>query len=211
MSTQPPTEKKGGALLPVLFGIVMVIVGLPLLVGGVQLIGLGGSWYYALAGLGVMASGVLFAMRRRAGLWLYGLVFVATIAWALWESGLSFWPLVPRLVAPTVLAILALLVAPLLVPERAARFRVPLALAALLALGLAVTGVYAFRPHEVIRNEIAQADPTPAPPRMPPPPPTGATMAARLPARAMRRSTRSTRTMSAIWKSPGLSRAATLP
>lgn len=164
MSTQPPTEKKGGALLPVLFGIVMVIVGLPLLVGGVQLIGLGGSWYYALAGLGVMASGVLFAMRRRAGLWLYGLVFVATIAWALWESGLSFWPLVPRLVAPTVLAILALLVAPLLVPERAARFRVPLALAALLALGLAVTGVYAFRPHEVIRNEIAQADPTPAPP-----------------------------------------------
>ncbi len=159
MSLQPPPKKSGGALL-VVFGIVLAIIGLALLLGGVQLIGLGGSWYYALAGLGLILSGILFAMRRSAGLWLYGLVFLATIAWALWEAGLSFWPQVPRLVAPAVLAIIALLLAPLFPTSDGTRRSraVPFGLAGILVLCLAATGFYAFQPHEVIRNAVAQND-----------------------------------------------------
>ncbi|MCX8572124.1 membrane-bound PQQ-dependent dehydrogenase, glucose/quinate/shikimate family [Aminobacter sp. MET-1] len=157
----------GGSWLLVLFGLLMVIIGAPLVYGGVQLIGLGGSWYYALAGLGVIASGILYIMRRKAGLWLYGFVFLATVAWALWESGLEFWPLIPRLVAPAVIAIPALLLAPLF-PTRAGTPRpgkaAPFALAALLVAALAATAFYGFTPHGVVSNTLASAEPKPTVP-----------------------------------------------
>jgi quinate dehydrogenase (quinone) len=111
--SQQDTDISGGVWPLVLFGLVLMIIGLPLLYGGVQLIGLGGSWYYALAGAGIIVSGFLYALRRREGFWLCILIFLATIAWAFWEVGLNFWPLVPRLVAPAVLAVIALLLAPL--------------------------------------------------------------------------------------------------
>lgn len=159
MAAQRTSGGSGGWLL-VLFGLLMVIIGAPLVYGGVQLIGLGGSWYYALAGLGVIVSGILYAMRRKSGLWLYAIVFLATVAWALWESGFEFWPLVPRLVAPTVIAIPALLLAPLFGSGK----RTPFALAGLLVAALAATGIYAFTPHGVTRNEFAKADPAPSVP-----------------------------------------------
>ncbi|WP_378949322.1 membrane-bound PQQ-dependent dehydrogenase, glucose/quinate/shikimate family [Mesorhizobium sp. ANAO-SY3R2] len=158
--SQESTPKPGGRWPLALFGLIMVIVGLPLVYGGIQLIGLGGSWYYALAGLGVIASGILYAMRRKSGLWLYGFVFLATVVWALWESGLEFWPLIPRLVAPAVIAIPALLLAPLL----GSRKRAPFALAGLLTAALAATGIYAFAPHGVTRNAVAKAETAPATP-----------------------------------------------
>ncbi|RUW92105.1 membrane-bound PQQ-dependent dehydrogenase, glucose/quinate/shikimate family [Mesorhizobium sp. M7A.F.Ca.US.010.02.1.1] len=156
------TNTSGGVWLLVLFGMVLMIIGLPLLYGGVQLIGLGGSWYYALAGAGIIVSGFLFALRRRAGFWLYILIFVATVPWALWEAGLNFWPLVPRLVAPAVLAVIALLLAPLFPSSRSGK-RGPFALAGVLVIGLIATAAYAFQPHGVIRNTVAATEaPTPA-------------------------------------------------
>lgn len=73
---------------------------------GVELASLGGSPYYALAGAALLAVG------RREGFWIYLLLFAATIGWALREVGLSFWPLVARLVAPAVLALPVMLIAP---------------------------------------------------------------------------------------------------
>jgi len=160
MAEQRTSGGSGGWLL-VLFGLLMVIIGAPLVYGGVQLIGLGGSWYYALAGLGVIASGILYALRRKQGLWLYAIVFLATVAWAIWESGLEFWPLVPRLVAPAVIAIPALLLAPLFPSSKGKR--APFALAGLLVAALAATAFYAFTPHGVTRNEFAK-EPAPAVP-----------------------------------------------
>ncbi|MDH4988382.1 membrane-bound PQQ-dependent dehydrogenase, glucose/quinate/shikimate family [Aminobacter anthyllidis] len=158
----PQTSKGSGGWLLVLFGLLMVIIGTPLVYGGVQLIGLGGSWYYALAGFGVIASGILYIMRRKAGLWLYALVFLATMAWAIWESGLEFWPLIPRLVAPAVIAIPALLLAPLF-PTSSGK-RAPFALAGLLVAALAATAFYGFAPHGVTRNALTSAEPAPAVP-----------------------------------------------
>ena len=99
-------------------GIILALIGLVLLIGGVWLAVLGGSIYYLLAGLGLLASGYLLIRGNPSGAYLYLLVFALTIVWALWEVGLDPWALVPRVVGPAVLAILALLVLPLLAPRR---------------------------------------------------------------------------------------------
>ncbi|AKQ54574.1 Quinate/shikimate dehydrogenase (quinone) [Bordetella hinzii] len=138
-----------------LFGIVLALIGLALAVGGARLVSLSGSWYYLLAGLGMLAAGILLARRRPLGAWIYALVFVGTVIWAFWEVGSDFWQLVPRLIGPIVLALVTLLVWPAL-HEGGARSRVrrnayPLAGVAVLALiGF---GVGMFRPQGVIRNE----------------------------------------------------------
>ncbi|MFT4149729.1 MAG: membrane-bound PQQ-dependent dehydrogenase, glucose/quinate/shikimate family [Paracoccaceae bacterium] len=133
-------------------GVLLAIAGLPLVWGGVQLIGVGGSWYYLLAGAAVVVTGLLFLVRNRAALWLYAITFLATVAWALWEAGFHFWPQIPRLVAPAVLGIVVALCAPLFPGNRGKAL--PFAVAAALALALVATGVFAFRPHDVIRGQI---------------------------------------------------------
>ncbi len=103
---------------------VAVFVGLfgaVLAAGGIWLITLGGSWYYALAGIGMVAAAVLLLRRRVTGVWLYVLVFAATVVWALWERGLSGWPQVPRLVGHSVMLILVLLTVPILQRRNAER------------------------------------------------------------------------------------------
>jgi quinoprotein glucose dehydrogenase len=41
-------------------------------------------------------AGVLLARRSPAGLWIFALVVGGTLAWALWEAGLDWWPLAAR-------------------------------------------------------------------------------------------------------------------
>ena len=64
--------------------------------GGAWLIGLGGSWYYFLAGISMIATGALLVMGRREALWLYAIVVLATLGWAVLEIGRDWWALVPR-------------------------------------------------------------------------------------------------------------------
>lgn len=86
-----------------------LLIGALLAIGGVWLIAVGGSWYYLLAGIGVGGTGVLVLMRRIEALWLYALVLLGTVVWALAEVGLKGWELEPRLLAPLVLGIWLLL------------------------------------------------------------------------------------------------------
>lgn len=72
------------------------LLGLALLVGGGWLIALGGSWYYLITGLALFGVAGLLVRRRPEALWLYALLVAATLAWALWEVGLSWWPLAAR-------------------------------------------------------------------------------------------------------------------
>lgn len=113
----------GGGWAVLVLGVVLALIGLPLVIGGVWLIALGGSWYYALAGLGLVASGVLIALRRLIGAWIYLGVYVATVVWALWEVGLNGWALVPRVVAPSLLLFLVILALPSLMRRRGGRAR----------------------------------------------------------------------------------------
>ncbi|MEB0039696.1 MULTISPECIES: glucose/quinate/shikimate family membrane-bound PQQ-dependent dehydrogenase [unclassified Pseudomonas] len=83
--------------LPTLLGLVFLLMGLAMLAGGIKLTQLGGSLYYLIAGIGIAITGVLLMMGRRAALGLYALVLFASTLWSLWEVGLDWWQLVPRL------------------------------------------------------------------------------------------------------------------
>ncbi|MDZ4371027.1 MAG: membrane-bound PQQ-dependent dehydrogenase, glucose/quinate/shikimate family [Phenylobacterium sp.] len=93
-------------------GGLVALVGLPLLLGGGYLVFRGGSPYYLLAGAGVFATGIMAVRRHPAAGLVYAVTLAATLAWALWESGFAFWPLLPRIFAPAILGLFLLLVIP---------------------------------------------------------------------------------------------------
>jgi quinoprotein glucose dehydrogenase len=74
----------------------VAVFGIALIIGGAMLIGLGGSWYYLIAGLLLGGVSVLLFKRRPAALALYALLIFATLIWSLWEAGLDWWPLAAR-------------------------------------------------------------------------------------------------------------------
>ena len=77
-------------------GSIIGVMGSGVAVGGAWLIILGGSWYYLAAGLALVGVALLLIRRKPAALWLYALLLICTMAWALWEVGLDFWALAPR-------------------------------------------------------------------------------------------------------------------
>jgi len=87
----------------------MALSGVTLAIGGVVLIAKGGSWYYLAAGLALLATAGGLALRKPFAFPLFGGLLALTLIWALWESGINGWALVPRLVAPAVLGLILLL------------------------------------------------------------------------------------------------------
>lgn len=136
------------------FGIVLTIIGLVLAVGGMQLVSLDGSWYYLITGVALVLSGVLLAASMALGAWLYLLIFICTIAWAIWEVGFAFWPLVPRLAPVLVLAFFCFLLMPRLRGGRGRAACWSLAVLTLAALGLGGYGM--LQPHRAIKAGKAQ-------------------------------------------------------
>lgn len=114
--------------LVIIFAVVLALLGVAIFMLGAWLIMLGGSWYYVVAGAGLIASGVLMLTPSANGVWLYLLILLFTWVWAFWEAGLDGWALMPRVLAPTLLGIIALICLPFLLreerrgqPERGAR------------------------------------------------------------------------------------------
>jgi len=97
-----------------ILAVAFLLIGVVLTGGGAWLAALGGSLYYVLAGLGLIATGVMLFRLKLLGAWIYGAVFVLTVLWALWEVGLDGWALVPRVVAPAVLLVLVIAALPVL-------------------------------------------------------------------------------------------------
>lgn len=94
------------------FGGILALIGVALAIGGVRLATLGGSWYYLLAGMALLVSGILYIRAKKSGLWVFAATFIATLIWAIWEAGFSFWPLVPRLAPYFALGLVAALLIP---------------------------------------------------------------------------------------------------
>ena len=88
---------------PRVFPVLLFVTGLCLLIPGLRLLQLGGSAYYVAAGLLAMLSAILLWRRAVAGLAVYAVLLVGTLAWAVWESGLAPWALLPRLMVPLLL------------------------------------------------------------------------------------------------------------
>src|SRR5215471_21781655 len=77
-------------------GIIYCLVGLALAGAGGWLAALGGSYFYAVAGIGVLISGGLLLAMRASALWVFAAVLIGTLLWALYEVGLDWWPLAAR-------------------------------------------------------------------------------------------------------------------
>jgi quinoprotein glucose dehydrogenase len=83
-------------LILALTALVSAASGVVLLVGGINLLTLGGSPYYAIAGAVFIIVAALLVLRRREALALYGLFTLGSLAWAVWEVGFDWWQLGPR-------------------------------------------------------------------------------------------------------------------
>ncbi len=77
-------------------GLIYALIGLVLAGGGIWLAALGGSIFYIVLGVGILATGALLLAQRRSALWLFAIVLVGTLAWAVSEVQFDWWPLASR-------------------------------------------------------------------------------------------------------------------
>lgn len=80
----------------ILTALVFLLLGLALLAGGIYLVTVGGSFYYAIAGAAFLLTAILLFMRRPLALWVHALLVLGTLGWAIWEIGFDWWQLGPR-------------------------------------------------------------------------------------------------------------------
>ena len=78
-------------------GIIFILLGLVLAGGGVWLLSLGGSWYYIVAGIGMIVAGALVMKGRRAARSFLAFLLAATLVWSIIEVKFDWWQLLPRL------------------------------------------------------------------------------------------------------------------
>lgn len=107
MNSIAPTTRSRTALR--VSAVLFILVGLATATGGVRLIFLAGSPYYLIAGVVVILTGLLMLAAKREALWLFALFLVASTVWALYEVGLDWWQLLPRLDAWFVMGLWMLL------------------------------------------------------------------------------------------------------
>ncbi|MFP1918100.1 glucose/quinate/shikimate family membrane-bound PQQ-dependent dehydrogenase [Lonsdalea quercina] len=147
-------------LLTVLFA---VLSGLYLLIGGIWLVRLNGSWYYLIAGAIMLATAWLLYRRRAAAVLLHGLFLLGTTLWALWEVGTDFWALAPRL--DVVFFFGLWLVLPFIYNQLTFRTKLPWVAQILsLAVAVGVLGYAVFNDPQEINGTLRAAG-TSAPPR----------------------------------------------
>jgi len=106
----------------ILLAIVMALIGIVLTVGGAWLVALGGSIYYLIAGILLLASAWFLFRGRLLGGWIYIGLFILSAIWGFAESRGNAWAMVPWLVAPLVILIWTLLVMPTLTPPEGRRW-----------------------------------------------------------------------------------------
>lgn len=87
------------------YALLLLVMGLSLLVGGARLIWLGGSLYYAFAGILILACASFVWRRDWRAAWLYGAMLVGTLTWAIAEAGFQGWALAGRLVVPAIVGV----------------------------------------------------------------------------------------------------------
>lgn len=154
--TRPPPPRYSAPLRLGLgvFGVLSALLGLVMLGGGLWLGTLGGSWYYALAGAGLLIAGVLLIRARLAGAWWFAAVFIGTLAWTIWERGADYWGYVPRMALLLVLSII--LAALAAAGTSRARPRRALQAGSLVLLGAFIVAfLLAFVPHDTYHSDAA--------------------------------------------------------
>ena len=141
------TARRPRHALVTVLSLVLMLLGVVLGGLGAWLASLGGSWYYVLAGVGLLVAGVLLWGNRRAGALWFGAVFVGTLVWTGWESGSDYWRWVPRLGLIVGIGLVLSLLLPTL--DRPFSRRLSRSIAGVLALVFVAAFALAFVPHGV--------------------------------------------------------------
>ena len=137
--------------------IILAIFALILLIGGIWLAVLGGSIYYIIAGLLLLATAVLLKKSDSKAFWVYAALMLGTVIWGVWEAGTDFWALAPRL---DILGLLGLwLLIPAVSRGIAEAKTAKIALASTLILAIVVMIYAIFNDPQEIKGEIKTAQP----------------------------------------------------
>ncbi|MDR5835946.1 membrane-bound PQQ-dependent dehydrogenase, glucose/quinate/shikimate family [Caballeronia sp. LZ034LL] len=138
----------------------LALAGLYLVIVGSWLVMIGGTPYYALTGIVLLMVAWCFWRAQVLALWLYALLLLCTLGWAVAEAGFDFWALAPRLDVLVVAGIWLLLPfvrRSILEPTRPAAF----ALAATLLLSGVALGYASFNDPQQINGTLSRADEKP--------------------------------------------------
>ena len=90
---------------PRALGVLLALLGIALVVGGVNYLSLGGNAYFLVIGLGVAASGILLALGKKLGLYFYGITLAVLFVWSVIESGANVGTLLPRIALPLIIGV----------------------------------------------------------------------------------------------------------
>lgn len=151
-----PHRTRKVSLILRLFAIFLIACGLWFVGGGVYLAILGGSWYYVFAGLANLAAGGWMYRGKIRSVWLYLVFFGMSLFWAVWETHLDFWAMVPRVAALLGVTCVILLFIPLFRdPQPSARVKQVSRWGGLaLATSLVIWLVTMLQPHGLIYNPV---------------------------------------------------------
>jgi quinoprotein glucose dehydrogenase len=108
------------AVANIVFSLTLILIGLGFIAGGVRLIVLGGSYYFAFAGLAFTIDAILLLFKSRWSYLLFAALVLATLTWAVSEVGLDWWQLFPR---GDLIAVIGLV---LVAPPITRRLRLPI-------------------------------------------------------------------------------------
>ncbi|MEQ5809073.1 membrane-bound PQQ-dependent dehydrogenase, glucose/quinate/shikimate family [Alteromonas sp. NFXS44] len=143
-----------------LVSIIIIALGVALLAGGAYLIALGGSPYFAVAGVLLSVAGILLLKNKRSGVWVFIATVFLTVIWAIADSGFAFWALFSRLYVLALLAALVLLLPLSQTTSRVLRIPVNRFVAITILAGCLFTFIAMFQKHGVIRNDFAMSETT---------------------------------------------------
>jgi quinoprotein glucose dehydrogenase len=101
-----------------ILAVLMALIGIILAGGGAWLVALGGSPYFLIAGLALLASAWFLFVGRLLGGWIYIALFLLSAIWGFTESRGNAWAMIPWLVAPLLILILVLLAMATLTADR---------------------------------------------------------------------------------------------
>ena len=90
------SQSRHPARWPHILAVIIGAVGVLNLLGGGWLMLIGGSLFYIVAGLAMLATSTLLWRRHAAALHVFAALVIGTVVWAWAEIGADWWPLVPR-------------------------------------------------------------------------------------------------------------------
>jgi len=140
--TKEARQGMAAQLFAKILGVLILTLGIPQVLGGVYLLNLGGSFFYAINGVGLVIAGLYILRGKSLGALVYALVFLLTVVWSFVEADGSAWALVPRLLGSSIFMVAVLLLAPTLDKPLFSRSVAYAAVGGLILTGVAVGSLY---------------------------------------------------------------------